>query len=99
MNLIGPIDDTQGSSVSVCLGQPEVVADTGSAVRLDRIIDHLQRDARRTDFYHRNFGAGSLVTGDVHRVSSLEAQQARHFDVDARACDTLLPHGLLAQSL
>jgi hypothetical protein len=59
----------------------------------------LQRHARRGDLDHRDLELGDLVADLVHHVGGLEAQQARHLDVDARLGDALLPHRLLADAL
>jgi hypothetical protein len=40
---------------------------------------------------HRDFGRGRLVADLVHHVRCLEAEQARHLDVDARLGDALFP--------
>jgi hypothetical protein len=55
----------------------------------------LSADIRSRDLDHRDFGLRRLVADLVHHVRCLEAEQARHLDVDARFADTLLPHRLL----
>src|SRR3546814_14549235 len=72
-------------------GQPEVLGHAGAAMRLDRIVDDLQRHVRRLNLDHRDLGRRSLVADLVHHVGGLPAKQARHFDVDAGAGAAMFP--------
>ncbi|ACG79582.1 regulatory protein, TetR [Phenylobacterium zucineum HLK1] len=99
VDLVGTVGQPQGPLVGVGARQAEVVGDPGPAVRLDGIVDHLQRHGRRLDLDHGDLQSGDLVAGLVHHVGRLQAQQAGHLDVDAGAGDPLLPDRMFRQVL
>src|SRR3546814_7316434 len=63
-------------------------------MRLDRVVDDLERHVRRLHLDHRDLGGGGLVADLVHHVGGLEAEQPRHFDIDARAGEAMFPDAI-----
>ena len=76
----------------------EILADARPTMRLDRVVDDLQRHVRRLDLDHRDLALGGLVAGLVHHVRGLQAEEPRHLDLDPRLGDALFPDAVLGRS-
>ena len=81
-SLVGSVRQPQRALMGVGVGGPVVVRHAAAAMRLDGIVDDLERHIGRLDLDHGDFLLGALVADLVHHVGGLEAQQARHVDVD-----------------
>src|SRR3546814_7870467 len=68
-------------------------------MRLDRIVEDLERHRRRRHLDHRDFLLRCLIARLVHHVGGLEAQQPRHLDIDPRLGDALFPHRMIGDAL
>src|SRR5207249_3097561 len=77
VNFVGAVDDANGALVGIGFGEPEVLADAGRAVGLDRPVDDLATDVRRNDLDHRDLGPRVFVADGVHLVRRVEREQAR----------------------
>ena len=99
MHLVRPVDDAHRALVRIGLGEPEVLAHAGRAVRLDRPVDDLARHVGRDHLDHRDLGPRRLVADDVHHVRGVEREQPRLVDHAARFGDALVPDRLFGQRL
>src|SRR3984893_17780497 len=95
MALVRPVRQPQRANTGIGLGEPRLVGDTGPAVRLNRVVDDLQRHVGGRHLDHGDLELRGLVADLVHHVGGLEAQQPGHLDVGAGFCDTLFPDRML----
>ena len=99
VDLVRPVGEAQRAHVRVGAGEIEIVGDAAAAMRLDRVVDDLERHARRGDLDHRDLELGGLRADLVHHVGGLQAEQPRHLDVDAGLGDPLLPDRMVGDAL
>src|SRR5215211_5828143 len=99
VHLVGPIGEPQRADACPACRKRRVLTDSGRTARLHRIVDDLQRHARRLHLDHRDLGLRGLVARLVHQVGGFEAEEARAVDLDPRFGDTLLPDAVLADLL
>ena len=99
VDFVGAVRQAQRSDSRPALRQLEILRNARPAMGLDGVVDDPQRHVGGVDLDHRDLGGGGLVAGLVHHVGGLEAEEARHVDVDARRGDPLLPDAVLHQAL
>ena len=99
MHFVRAVGEAQRADMGVGVRQPGVGRHAPAAMRLDRVIDYAQCHARRRHLDHGDLELRRLVAGLVHHVGGLEAEEPRHFDVDARFGDALLPDRMLGDLL
>src|SRR5271166_3637456 len=61
VDLIGAVGETEGAQVGIGRGEVEVIRDAGSAVNLDRPVEHVQGDVGRGHLDRRDLGACMAV--------------------------------------
>jgi hypothetical protein len=99
VHLVGAVGQAQRARAGVGGGEREVVADARAAMHLHGPVDHLAGHAGRGHLDHGDLLLGHLVAHGVHHVGSVEHQQARLVDQDARVGDALARHALVGQRL
>ena len=84
---VGAVGEAQGAQVQPHARKRRVLADAHAAVHLDRLVGDLHRHPRGDDLDLADPGLGRLDADRVHHVGRLEAEQARHLDLDAALGD------------
>ena len=91
MDFVRPVGEAHRAHRGVVARKACLVGNTGTAERLDRIVDDLQRHVGRRHLDHGDLKLGGLVADLVHHVGSLEAEQPVHLDIGAGFGDALFP--------
>ena len=68
-------------------------------MRLNRIINDLQRNARTGNLDLRNLAFGYLIADRIHHIGGLHGQQAGHLNIGARFGNALFPNALVGNAL
>src|SRR4029078_3927059 len=61
VDLVRAVDDAHDARAGPGVGEAEILADAGAAMRLDRAVDHVQHHLRRHHLDHRDLGLRRLV--------------------------------------
>src|SRR3546814_5427036 len=85
--------DTLFASSELCRSHP------AAGMRLNGIVDDLDRHCRGLYLDHGDFLLRRLVADLVHHVGGLEAQEPGHLDIDASARHAFLPYRMLVDRL
>src|SRR5262249_20880375 len=93
------ISKSQRADSRIGFGEAEIRGHAPAAVSLDRIVDDLEGDPRSCDLDHCDFKACRLVADFVHHIGRLEAEQSRHFNIDARRGGALPPRRWIGNAL
>ena len=99
MHFVRAIGQTQRADAGVGFGEAEILAHAGAAMRLDGVVNDLQRHARRRHLDHGDFVLGHFVAGDIHHIRRFETQEPVHLDIDARFGDALFPYRVFGNGL
>src|SRR5215475_3183567 len=95
MDLVRAIGETQHTGARIRVSQVEILADAGAATDLDGTVDDVLGHVRGDDLNHSDFGPRGLVAGRVHHVGSVQRQQARLINLNARLGDPMARHAVI----
>ena len=99
MHLVRPVDEPHRPTRRPHIRQWEVLRHTGSAVRLDRLVNYLERHVGHVDFGLGDLNQRVLGVDLVDFGRGVEYDEARGIDLDPALRDALESRTLTAECL